>query len=316
MQTSDYIKKYDFESGRFNTDSLLVDMAIDFITKIELQDKFETPYKAFKLECDKINNKYINFKKYAPSLNGVHWNLFYAKTYSRLRNLFYQAEPLSNGTPDYKNAYENTPDDCDFFLWVMDESEELKESKYTIDYSCFLKIYPQVTDDEKVILEEYENMIGDETSEDDRYEYTLAKNQCLYLLNRGDFDLEKAREILHGKHVTELKSKQPEPIPEPKAEPKREATLPAQREPEQVEANEEDDNIPANQEKMHVVTYTPDPQSSAIKAMLFDNLKAIQQGKMDVNRANSFNSTVQTYINMSKAQLEIEKFVQSKQRKK
>ncbi len=310
MQVSDYIKKYDFESGRFNTDSLLVDMAIEFITKVELEKKFETPYKSFKLFCDQINNKYLNFKKYAPSLNGVHWNLFYAKTYSRLRNLFYQAEALPNGTPDYKNAYENTEDDCDFFLWVLDESQEMKESKYLVDYSCFLKIFPQVTDDEKVILEEFENLIGDETSDDDRYEYTLAKNQCLYLINREDFDLDKVREILHGEKVSEIKTRQP--VHEQKVE---SSNLPAHKDPENVYADEEE-NLPANQEKQHVVTYTPDPQAAAIKAMLFDNLKAIQKGQMDVNRANSFNATVQTYINMSKAQLEIEKFVQSKQRKK
>lgn len=303
MQVTDYIKKYDLESGRFSTDSVVVDMAIDFITKIELEDKLETPYKQFKQACDELSNKYQHLKKYAPSLNGVQWNLFYAKVYSKIRGFLYEREALSSGTPDYKNAYDNSPEDCDFFLFILDEFTDLKESKYTFDYGCFLKIYPQVTDDEKIILEEYENLVGDETSADDRYELTLAKNQCLYLVERDDFDLNKVREILHGKTVSEIKERQQQRS-EPETEKETQVAIPEQKEKEKGD------------DQQHIVHYTPDPQAAAIKTMLFDNLKNIQAGKMDVNRANSFNSTVQTYINMAKAQLEIEKFVSSKQRRK
>lgn len=297
MTNDYYIEKYDLQGGRVNTESLVADLGIEFITRVELADKFETPYKEFKAICDDIRLKYDALKQHGPSLNGVQWNLFYATIFSKIRDMLFESEPLDNGMPNFKNVYKNKPEDGDFFLFFIDEYSEFIAKKYIPDYRCFLPICPQVTNESEFLIEEYTNLVGEETTEDDLYALTFAKNQCLYLIERDDFNINQVREKLHGKQVREIVA----------------------RKEEKAKEEPETENLPANtekQEQQHVVTYTKDAQSEAIKAMLLDNLKAIQKGSLPVDRANAFNSTVQTFINMSKAQLEVAKYMKSLNREK
>jgi hypothetical protein len=75
----------------------------------------------------------------------------------------------------------------------------------------------------------------------------------------------------------------------------------AYKEPEEKIINKQ-------QENSKMIIYQPPSEIALIKEMLIENLKNIKDGNMPVVNANAFNNTVQTFINMSKAELEFCKF--------
>jgi hypothetical protein len=204
-------------------------------------------------------------------INLTLWNIFKTKFLYYIQGLLYKNSECN---------YDNEGSDADFFLFFIDEWNAFVKKPYiheNISFDCL----DCDTKEETAIIESYKAIIKGAGSES-LYELTLAKNRALYMINNT------------SKLFFEEKP----------AKPKTDETtsnLPVSKK-HVPKTNDNPDNPEIN--------WVPDPNVTKIKEMLISNMEKITKGEMKAEDCNAFNSSVQTFINMSKQELEIQKFYQ------
>lgn len=271
MENRYYLKKYNFEDRNLPTDSFLVDLAIEVITAIELKNKFDTPIEDFVKIRKEIETFYFSFK-----LERTLFNVFVTKFLNHIESLLYE------GT---ENKYENDETGGDFFLFFIDEWNAFKKRAYVHEETSFDVIDCDERTD-NAITDAFADML--DQSPEDKYALTIAKNRCLYMVNNdrkaAPMETAPAETINIDKPKKETPAK---PEPQKPKEPKNPPPPPA------------------------TVEFKTDERVIKIKDLLLDNLEKLKDNKLSPEQAQAINSTVQTFINLSKQELETMKFAKT-----
>jgi hypothetical protein len=281
MNVKGYTKKY---LNDFNKESFLIDLCLEGITRIELAGKFEIPFKTFSGILDELSVLYKEVGKNINHEDVILWNIFKTEYWEQIKNKLFYKYDEGNKVIWTNNLENRVDDDCDFLIFWVDEWHELFRKEYVHDVKCF-DILDCEFFNEIEVIKAYQSIVEEsKANADGLFIFTLSKNRALFIINHEPPKTQK-----EGIKVNPPKPPVSDNLPKPKSQ--------------------DDKPLHPGLSTAKVVLSDTDPHISTIKDMLIENLKAIKDGKINVDQANAFNATVQTFINMSKTQLEYLKFL-------